>query len=77
MAQYDHLPVFKKDYDLLLAVFQTVNNFRKGNKYTLGENLKKETLDIIVSIYQENSRVEQSVMIIQAKEIFFDERYFP
>ena len=68
MAQYDHLPVFKKGYDLLLAVFQTVSNFGKEYKYTIGENLKKETLEIIVSIYKANSRVEKSTMIVQAKE---------
>ena len=68
MAQYDHLPVFKKNYDLLLVVFQSVTNFEKEYKYTIGENLKKETLEIIVIIYQANSRVEKSGMIIQAKE---------
>ena len=68
MAQYDHFPVFKKSCDLLLAVFQSVTNFGKEYKYTIGENLKKETLEIIVCIYLANNRVEKSAMIIQAKE---------
>jgi len=68
MAQYDHLPVFKKSYDLLLAVFQSVSTFGKEYKYTIGENLKKETLEIIVNIYKANSRVNKLSMITEAKE---------
>jgi len=63
MAQYDHLPVFKTGYDLMLAVYQTVGNFGKEFKYTLGENLKKEVLAVIVSIYKANGRVDKAGLI--------------
>jgi len=44
MAQYDQLPVFKKGYDLLLAVYESTGGFGREFKYTLGESLKKETM---------------------------------
>ena len=68
MAQYDQLPVFKKSYDLLLAVYQSVSMFGKEYKYTVGENLKKEALELIVCIYKANTRIEKSGMINEAKE---------
>jgi hypothetical protein len=66
MAQYDHLPVFKKSYNLLLAVYQSVSMFGKEHKYTIGENLKKEALEIIVCIYKTNGRIDKSGMTTTA-----------
>jgi len=68
MAQYDHLPVFKVSYDLLLAVYQSVSMFGKEFKYTLGEKLKNETLEMIVCIYRANSRVDKGQVIAEARE---------
>jgi len=68
MAQYEHLPVYKKSYDLLLAVYQSVGIFSKEFKYTIGEKLKNESLDLIVSIYKANGRKEKLEMIVEAKE---------
>ena len=66
MAQYEHLPVFKKNYDLLLAIYQSVRMFGKEFKYTIGEKLKNEALELIVCIYKANSRVEKSRIIGKA-----------
>ncbi|HEX7410996.1 MAG TPA: four helix bundle protein [Bacteroidales bacterium] len=68
MAQYEHLPVFKKSYDLLLAIYQSVSMFGKEFKYTIGEKLKNEALELIVCIYKVNSRVNKLSMITEAKE---------
>ena len=68
MAQYEHLPVFKKSYDLLLTIYQSVGMFGKEFKYTIGEKLKNEALELIVCIYKANSRVEKTGMIGQAME---------
>ena len=51
MAQYEHLPVFKKSYDLLLTIYQSVGMFGKEFKYTIGEKLKNKALELIVCIY--------------------------
>ena len=49
MAQYNELPVYKATYDLLLAIFQFTKDFSKEYKYTVGESLKKETIDPIIA----------------------------
>ncbi len=56
MAQYSELPVYKATYDLLLAIFQFSKDFNKEYKYTVGESLKKETIELITLIYRANSR---------------------
>ncbi|HHN47997.1 MAG TPA: four helix bundle protein, partial [Bacteroidales bacterium] len=52
MAQYDTLPVYKLSYDLLLLVFAHCRQMTKEYKYTLGEKLKNETLELIMNIYR-------------------------
>ena len=51
--------MYKADYDLLLAVFLFSKDFRKEFKYTVGEGLKKETLEMITLIYWANSKKEK------------------
>lgn len=55
MANYNELPVFKAVYDLLLRTFQVSQHWRRDLRYTLGEQLKKEIIDILQLIYQANS----------------------
>lgn len=59
MAIYDNLPVYKVSYDLLQKLFLMVHGFRKEYKYTLWETLKKEVIDLIISIYRANSHKEK------------------
>jgi hypothetical protein len=59
LAQYDELPVNKATYDLLLEMFRFTNDFSKEYKYTVGESLKKETIELITLIYRANSRVDK------------------
>jgi hypothetical protein len=68
MAQYDHLPVFKKGYDLLLALYESTGRFGREFKYTLGESLKKESLAQIVCIYKANGVFDKAPKIGEAKE---------
>ena len=55
MAKYNKLPVYKASYYLLLKIFRFTKEFNKEFKYTVGESLKKETLDLITLIYRANS----------------------
>ena len=52
LAQYDELPVYKATYDLLLEMFRFTNDFSKEYKYTVGESLIKETIELITLIGQ-------------------------
>lgn len=55
MAKYDDLPVFKATYDLLLQIFVVSQHWRRDIRYTLGEEVKKEVLEILQLIYQANA----------------------
>jgi len=68
MATYDHLPVYKESYDLWVLVFNVCRNMQRDYRYTLGENLKKELVDMLVHIYRANCRYQKTEQIAQARE---------
>ena len=55
MAKYQHLPIYKLTYDILIRIMQVTKNFPREYKYTLGQKMKEETMEIIVLIYRANS----------------------
>jgi hypothetical protein len=57
MSIYSNLPLYKTSYDLLLNIFKFSNNFSRDYKYTLGENIKKEVVDLISNIYFCNKEI--------------------
>ena len=68
MAHYNELPVYKATYDLLLAIFQFTKEFSKEYKYTVGESLKKETIELLTLIYRANTRNQKSDVLQMARE---------
>ncbi|GHS99030.1 hypothetical protein FACS189421_08720 [Bacteroidia bacterium] len=56
MATYDNLPVYKQTYDLLLQLFRVCQNMERDFKFTLGENIKKEIIELIINVYRANCR---------------------
>lgn len=59
MTIYNNLPVYKTSYDLLLEVFEQVKHFTKEYKYTLGDKIKNEIVELITSIYRANNSFEK------------------
>jgi hypothetical protein len=68
MANYNELPVYKATYDLLLEMFRFTKEFAKEYKYTVGESLKKETIELITLIYRANSRTDKQETLQTARE---------
>jgi hypothetical protein len=68
MALYSELPVYKESYDLLVELFLYVKEFKREYKYTIGENIKKETIDMMMCVYRANSTRSKSPLIQQARE---------
>ncbi len=68
MSTYQELPVYKSTYDLLIGVFQFTKGFSKEYKYTVGESLKKETIELLVLIYRANSKKEKVEVLQEARE---------
>lgn len=68
MAIYDNLPVFKDTYDLLLQIIRLSMNLQRDFRYTLGERLKTEIMDLCIYIYKANGSYEKQEFIEQARE---------
>ena len=68
MAIFSSLPVYKTSYDLLVNLFVATKDFAKDYKYTLGENIKKEALEMIANVYRANSTERKAPFIQKARE---------
>jgi hypothetical protein len=68
MATYDNLPVYKTSYDLLFDLFRACQNMERDYKFTIGENLKKEVIELIKNVYRANSRNEKSELLAAGRE---------
>ena len=68
MGLHDDLPVYKASYDLLVEIFKFVRHFNKEFKYTVGDGLKNETMELLTLIYRANTCHEKTAVIQQARE---------
>jgi hypothetical protein len=57
------LPVYKASYDLLLFSFQAIKDMKKDYKYTVGEKLKNEIMNMIMNIYWANKTKDKKLKI--------------
>ncbi len=70
MALYTSLPVYQAAYSLALDLFAFSSKFTREYRYTLGERLKKDGIDLILLIYQANclNNTQKLDIIIQTRE---------
>ena len=54
MALYYDLPVYRDTYKLLLKAFAVTQNFPREYKYTLGQDMKRDAMQLVRSIYRAN-----------------------
>ena len=60
MAQYRHLPIYRLTYELLQQVVKSTKEFPREFKFTLGQQLKNEVIEVVVLIYRANSAHDKS-----------------
>lgn len=68
MTIYENLPVYKTSYDLLIWIFQMIKGFPKEYKYSLGDKIKNETIELISNIYKANLQKEKKDRLSIARE---------
>jgi len=54
MALYYDLPVYKDTYQLVKHVFEITKEFPKEYKYSLEQDMKRDALQLVRSIYRAN-----------------------
>jgi hypothetical protein len=72
MAKYKHLPIYASTYELLQMVSLKTKTFPKDFKYTLGEKIRAEVIDLVVFIYKANSssdKQEHLSMILERIQV--------
>lgn len=69
MALHTTLPVYRDTYQLILKVFEYTKDFPKEYKYTLGQDMKRDALHLIRSIYRANKMSNRREHL----EVFLDE----
>jgi hypothetical protein len=55
MARYQHLPVYRITYELLLKVTVATKEFPREYKFTIGQKLQDEVVGLVVLIYKANA----------------------
>ena len=53
---------------MLLAIFRFTKDFSKDYKYTVGESIKKETIELLTLIYRANVKRDKNEVLQEARE---------
>jgi len=70
MENNNPLRIYKTSYDLLLSLFQLSAKFSREQKFTLGEKMKNEAVELLVSICRINNdekKKEESFLLAKDK----------
>ena len=63
MALYYDLPVFKETYALTLRLFELTQNFPREYKFTLGQDIKHDCINLVRSIYRANKCKDKAIYL--------------
>jgi phosphoribosyl-ATP pyrophosphohydrolase len=63
MALYTNLPVYKTSYDVLLDLHSYTNIFIREHKYTIGEKLKEESIQVLIAIFKANKAKKNNRLV--------------
>lgn len=70
MALTEHLPVYRSVYQLILLVFKYTHDFPREYKYTLGQDMKRDAIVLVRSIYRANRSYEKRVWLDEFLDSF-------
>jgi len=64
LAQTEHLPIYKRSYDLCLHLEQVVRGFSRYHKYTLGADLREGARRVLELIVRANARRDKVPLLL-------------
>ena len=56
---YSQLPIYRDSYMLLTEIYQVTDKFPRASKYTLGQDMKRDALDLFRDLYGANTSPEK------------------
>jgi len=70
MALYYDLPVFKDTYQLTLKIFELTQHFSREYKFSLGQDMKRDCVTLVRSIYRANKTKSRTEYLEQFMDEF-------
>jgi len=64
MALSHELPIYKDTYKLILLIFKNTKEFAREYKYALGQDMKRDSIQLVRSINQANRLRERYLLPI-------------
>ena len=68
MARYEHLPIYKAAFDLLVFLEGLVRNFPRYHKYTHGADLRNTAREVLKLIIRANNSEEKLPILRELRE---------
>ena len=68
MARYEHLPIYKKAFDLAVHCEKVVAGFSRYHKYTLGTELRNRSREIVQLIIRANSSRDKAPHLLHLRD---------
>ena len=68
MAQYEHLPIYKKAMDISIYIENIVRGFSRYHKYTLGTDLRNLSREVVRLIIRANSEREKYLTLCTLRD---------
>lgn len=76
MAIYTNLPIYKASYSLLLDVTRTMAGVQRDCRYTVGQDLRRRLMDIVILIYRANRTRHKVPVIAQMRETLLEAQVY-
>lgn len=70
MALHSELPVYRDTYQMLLRIYALTQDFGREFKYTLGQDMKRDSLQLVRCIYRANRSADKKEHLMQFQEEF-------
>ena len=69
MARYEHLPIYKRAFDLNVYLETVVRNFSRYHKYTLGTELRNNARQTVRLIIRANNTHDKLKILTELREL--------
>ena len=70
MGLYYDLPVYKDVFDLILLIYKYTKDFSREYKYTIGQDLKRDSLVLVRDVYRVNKATDKLLYFDQLQDDF-------
>ncbi len=72
MAIYTNLPIYKAAYSLMLDVSRMMPNLSRDCRFSLGQDVRRNVMNIIIFIYRANRTRHKVPMITKMRETLLE-----